>query len=59
MPAYRKLIWCASAVLVATVLSVSSAWAGAFAGQSMYLDTSVGEDPAVNDSVTTMRTPVG
>jgi len=57
MVGYRKLLWCASAVLAATALSFSAASAGSFAGLPMYLDASVGESPAVNDSVTSMRTP--
>jgi len=56
MLAYRKFLWCASAVLVATALSFSAASAGSFVGLPMYLDASV-ESPAVNDSVTSMRTP--
>jgi hypothetical protein len=57
MSEIRKFIWLASAVLVTIALSVGAAVAGDFAGLPMYLDATVGEDPAVNDSLQIIRTP--
>ena len=57
MSEIRKFIWLASAVLVTIALSVGAAVAGDFAGLPMYLDATVGEDPAVNDSLQVIRTP--
>lgn len=57
MSQFRKLILFSAAALVAVVVMSGPAFAGAFAGMSLYLDTSVGEDPAVNDSVASTRLP--
>jgi hypothetical protein len=57
MSELRKFIWCASAALVATVLLSGAAVAGDFLGLPMYLDATVGESPAVNDSLQIVRTP--
>jgi hypothetical protein len=57
MSEFRKLILFSAAVLVTVVAMTGPAMAGAFAGMSLYLDTSVGEDPAVNDSVASTRLP--
>jgi hypothetical protein len=57
MSEIRKYIWLASAVLVTIALSVGAAVAGDFDGLPMYVDATVGEDPAVNDSLQIIRTP--